>query len=69
MEKYYFKTRGQEPDVDCIEKCNSINKPSENTHIGSAMCQECKCCKETDIDEYGDLNWIKCSDLENALGR
>ena len=69
MEKYYFKTRGQEPDIECVTLCLSKNKPSEGVRIGSASCQECKCCKETDIDEWGDLTWIKCSDLSDALGR
>ena len=69
MQKYYFKTRGQEPDVECVTPCLSKNRPSEGVRIGSATCQECKCCKETDIDEWGDLTWIKCSDLSNALGQ
>jgi|GEM_PF-2915035 len=67
MEKYYFKTRGQEPDAYCIEPCKSKYKPSDGVMIGSAACQECKCCKETDIDEFGDVSWIKCSDLTSAL--
>lgn len=66
MEKYYFKTRGEEPDIICIEKCQSKFRPTDGTMIGSILCQECKNCKETDIDEFGNVTWIKCSDIENA---
>lgn len=67
MKKYYFKTRGQEPDIECAEKCYSQHKSNEGVMIGSVTCQKCKCCKESDIDEWGDITWIKCSDLFNAL--
>ena len=38
MEKLYFKTVGQEPDVECNEPCEFKDKPSEGTMIGSGLC-------------------------------
>lgn len=66
IEPYYFKTRGQEPDEECIEKCQSKLKPSAGVHIGSITCQECVCCVKTDKDKYGNVSWIKCTDIANA---
>lgn len=34
-EKYYFKTKGEEPDVECTERCMFKNS---GTMIGSAYC-------------------------------
>lgn len=65
MEKYYFKTTGQEPDVDCTEMCLCKDRPSENTRIGSGMCQDCKNCYGWDSDEY----WIKCMRINEATGK
>ena len=56
MEKLYFKTRGQEPDVECVEICKYKDKPSPNTRIGSALCQDCVACYGWDKEE----DWIKC---------
>ena len=61
MEKFYFKTEGQEPDINCIQKCNYITKPSKGTKIGSASCQQCQNCFGFDKEE----NWVKC--LEYSL--
>jgi len=63
MKKLYFKTRGQEPDITCIEPCEYKNKPSENTMIGSGICQDCQDCLGWDSEE----NWVKClsHELEN----
>ena len=56
MEKLYFKTTGQEPDVNCIEPCKYEDRPSEGTMIGSGDCQDCRACYGWDCEE----NWVKC---------
>ena len=56
MEKLYFKTTGQEPDVNCIEPCKYEDRPSEGTMIGSGECQDCRACYGWDSEE----NWVKC---------
>jgi len=56
MEKLYFKTTGQEPDVTCIEPCIYKDRPSKGTMIGSSKCQACKACYGWDSEE----NWVKC---------
>jgi len=62
MKKLYFKTTGQEPDVNFVDKCPYIDyRPREGTMIGSASCQQCKACYGWDSEE----NWIKC--LAHAL--
>lgn len=61
MEKLYYKTIGQEPDVDCVELCKFKDKPSVGTMVGSGMCQGCIACYGWDSEE----NWIKC--LNHAL--
>jgi hypothetical protein len=37
MERYYFKTRGQGPGVECTERCMFKDT---GTMIGSAKCQK-----------------------------
>ena len=64
MKKLYFKTTGQEPDVNCVEQCfhnsnNNTNQPY--CMIGSAKCQECQFCFGWDREEH----WVKC--LEYSL--
>ena len=56
MEKLYFNTRGQDPDVTCIELCNYKDSPSKLTMIGSASCQDCRACYGWDSEE----SWVKC---------
>jgi len=56
MEKLYFKTTGQDPDVNCIEPCKYEDRPSEGTMIGSGKCQDCRACYGWDSEE----NWVKC---------
>lgn len=63
MEQYYFKTRGQEPDVDCVERCMVKDN---GVMIGSVTCQECKHHKGNNQDEFGDISWIKCEKIEDA---
>lgn len=62
MERYYFKTAGDEIDVDCIELC-LVKK--NKTMIGSVACQECEHCIESDKTFYG-CSWIKCEKIEEA---
>jgi hypothetical protein len=68
MEKYYFKTKGYEPDIECVTPCWSKKRPSDGVRIGSAACQDCVCHIENDMDEYGCISWLKCSDILNAIG-
>ncbi len=63
MEKYYFKTSGQDPDVYCEEPCMVKN---DETMIGSATCQECKHHKGNDQNKDGDISWIKCDKIKEA---
>ncbi len=64
MERYYFKTRGREPDVECIERCMFKNT---GIMIGSYTCQECEHHLENDYkDEWGDISWIKCAKIDEA---
>lgn len=63
---YYFETKGQDPDVTCIEYCRAKN---DGAMIGSAACQECEFCLERIYDKLGDIAAIKCSQLDNALGK
>ena len=64
MEKYYFKTRGQDPDVECTEMC-MVRK--NGTMIGSCSCQKCEFHKENNQDEDDNISWIKCSRIEEAM--
>lgn len=63
MERYYFKTRGQEPDVDCVEKCMFKNT---GTMIGSANCRVCEHHFENNENEWGDYTWLKCDKIDEA---
>ena len=63
MERYYFKTRGQEPDVECTERCMFKDT---GTMIGSANCQKCKHHLENNVDEWGDISWLKCAKIDEA---
>lgn len=68
MEKYYFKTRGSEPDEECIEPCKVHNN---GIMIGSYSCTKCEFHKDNDMnkdDEYADMSWLKCSRLKEARG-
>lgn len=63
-DRIYFKTQGQEPNVDCIEPCPIVN--TENTSqimIGSCVCQKCPNHLFNNQDKYGDISWIVCSKL------
>lgn len=64
MEKYYFKTRFQPPDEECIEKCN-VRK--DGTMIGSYNCITCKHHVENNLDGYNEMTWLKCAKLEEAI--
>ncbi len=63
-EKYYFKTRGEEPDITCIERCMFKDN---GTCIGSATCQECEHHIENNIDEYFSISWIKCNQINKTI--
>jgi hypothetical protein len=63
MERYYFKTRGQEPDVECTQRCMFKDT---GTMIGSANCQKCEHHLENDEDEWGDISWLKCAKIDEA---
>lgn len=61
MIKLYYKTTGEEPDVNCIEPCKYDCIPSEGTMIGSCSCKECSYCYGWDMEEC----WVKC--LKHAM--
>ena len=61
MIKLYYKTTGEEPDVNCIEPCKYDCRPSEGTMIGSCFCKECSYCYGWDMEEC----WVKC--LKHAM--
>ena len=61
MIKLYYKTTGEEPDVNCIEPCKYDCRPSEGTMIGSCSCKECSYCYGWDMEEC----WVKC--LKHAM--
>lgn len=65
MIKLYYKTTGEEPDVDCIEPCKYDCRPSEGTmnrktlksKYPSYCCQDCGEC----IGWLGRfVEWIYC---------
>ena len=62
-EKYYFKTKGQEPDEECTEKCPVLNT---EVMIGSVACQECKNCISSDADYFG-CSWVCCEKLNDVM--
>ena len=58
MEKYYY----EETWGTCKDKCHVKN---DGTMIGSAKCKECASCIA-----YNDREgFIKCKDLDSALGK
>ena len=65
MEKYYFKTTGWNNAI-CTEKCK-VKK--NGVMIGSLACQRCEfCAGPPNIFHYaGDMEWIECKKLEQAL--
>lgn len=63
MEKYYYPTRGQEPDIECIQHCYI-----KECRIGSVVCQECENCEETGGSDGFAPEWIKCRFIEEAKG-
>lgn len=65
MEKYYFKTKFQTPDEECVEKCNVR---TDGTMIGSYNCITCQYHVENDMNEHDEMSWLKCSRLKEALG-
>lgn len=65
-ERYYFKTRGQEPDVECTERCMFRDN---GICIGSAACQECEHHFENNVDEWGCISWIKCHKINDAVSK
>ena len=65
-ERYYFKTRGQEPDVECTERCMFKDN---GICIGSAACQECEHHFENNVDEWGCISWIKCRKINEAVSK
>ena len=64
MEKYYFKTRWQEPDIECTEICMFRNN---GIRIGSAACQDCKHHIKNDFDKFYSISWIICEKIEEAI--
>jgi hypothetical protein len=65
-ERYYFKTRGQEPNVECTQRCMFRDN---GICIGSAACQECEHHFENNIDEWGCISWIKCRKINEAVSK
>ena|SRR5690606_14076972 len=65
-ERYYFKTRGQEPDVECTERCMFRDN---GICIGSAACQKCEHHFENNVDEWGGISWIKCRKINEAVSK
>ena len=66
MERYYFKTKFQPPDVECVEPCN-VKK--DGTMIGSYNCIICQFHVENDMNGGDEMSWLKCSKLSEALGK
>jgi hypothetical protein len=64
MERYYFKTKGQEPDVWCTERCMVKN---DGTMLGSVKCQQCEHNLDNDWDELENITWIKCAKIKEAI--
>ncbi|MFT5150016.1 MAG: hypothetical protein ACI86P_002710 [Flavobacteriales bacterium] len=66
MEEYWFKTAGWD-NQDCVERCMVKH---DGVMIGSVKCQSCEFCKgiETPCKFTGNINWIRCSRLEEAQG-
>ena len=64
MEKYFFKTRLQIPDEECIERCNVMDN---GIMIGSYKCMTCPYHVENDMNEYDEMSWIKCSRIDAAV--
>lgn len=62
QERYYFKTTGDEIDTDCIEPCQ-IKK---GIMIGSAACQVCEHCVNSNATSY-ECTWIVCEKLNEAI--
>jgi hypothetical protein len=62
MEQYYFKTRGDEIDVDCIEPC----MVRSGVMIGSVVCQECKHCTHSNATDIFGCSWIACERINEA---
>ena len=56
MIKLNYRTRGQDPDINCTISCRYKHKPSKGTMIGSASCQGCESCYGWDKEEQ----WVKC---------
>ena len=65
-ERYYFKTRGQEPDVECTQRCMFRDN---GICIGSAACQKCEHHFENNVDEWGCISWIKCRKINEAVSK
>lgn len=65
-EGYYFKTIGQEPNVDCTERCMVKDN---GIMIGSATCQECEHHFQNNADECGSVSWIKCRMINEAVSK
>ena len=63
-EKYYFNTRGSEPDINCIERCMVRDN---GIMIGSAACQKCEHHIENNISEWFAPTWIKCAKIQEAV--
>jgi hypothetical protein len=66
MGKYYFKTKYQMPDEQCIERCNVKN---DGTMIGSYSCSKCPFHVENNMTEHEHMTWLKCSKLQDALSK
>ncbi len=58
MKKYYYRTIGREPDVDCVEDCPI----GEKAKIGSVMCQYCKHNEGSNHKE----EWVKCPHIKET---
>lgn len=64
MEEYYFKTTGWDNGT-CTEKCKVKDT---GVMIGSVKCQQCEFCVEHQkpCEFTGNVDWIKCSKLNEA---
>jgi hypothetical protein len=57
MKKLFYNTKGNEPDIECIDPCEFEKyRPNKGTMIGSASCQKCRACHGWDSEEC----WVKC---------
>jgi len=73
MKKIYYKTTGQEPDINCTQPCEHF----KNNMVGSVSCQNCKYCKEINFnddfvvcskdDKEEKFDWLKATLISNLI--